>query len=234
MRLVLWDIDGTLVDSGGAGLEAFLDAFERIAGQRPRERPQTAGRTDHAIALDLMALNGVDDPEGLWPEFCAVLADALAAREGEMRAQGRALPGAREAIDALGEADGVVQSVLTGNIAPNAEAKLGAFGLDSGLDFEVGAYGSDDRHRPALVPIARTRAGAKYGVEPALEDTILIGDTPRDVDAALTAGARVVGVATGLFTVEDLEQAGAEIALPDLNDPEAVVAAVLAPSEALS
>lgn len=234
MRLVLWDIDGTLVDSDGVGAEAFVDAFEVVVGHPPRELATMAGRTDHAIALDTLALNGVDDPEPLWPAFAAALADALKAREGEMGARGRALAGAREAIDALGDVDGVVQSLLTGNIRPNAATKLGAFGLADGLDLEIGAYGSDDRHRPALLSFARARAGARYGGEFAPEEIVLIGDTPRDVEAGRAGGTRVVGVATGLFTAAELEEAGAHIVLPDLRDTDSVVAATLAASEVAS
>lgn len=236
MRLVLWDIDGTLVrtagEGGNAGSDAFFDAFERVVGYRPRELAKMAGRTDHEIALATLELHGVEDPEALWPDFSTTLAEALAAREGQMRTQGRALPGAREAIAALGEADGVVQSLLTGNVEANARTKLRAFGLGEGLDFEIGAYGSDDRHRPTLVSIARRRAAAKFGAEPAPEDIVLIGDTPRDVAAGLAGGTRVVGVATGQYTAAELEDAGADVVLPDLRDTQAVVAAVLALSGA--
>jgi phosphoglycolate phosphatase-like HAD superfamily hydrolase len=235
MRLVLWDIDGTLVrtagDGGNAGSDAFFDAFERVVGYRPQELAEMAGRTDHEIALATLELHGVEDPEAVWPDFSTALAEALAAREDQMRSQGRALPGAHDAITALGEADGVVQSLLTGNIEPNARTKLEAFGLGEGLDFEIGAYGSDDRHRPTLVSIARRRAAEKLGAEPGPEDIVLIGDTPRDVDAARANGTRVLGVATGRFPAEELAGAGAETVLTDLSDTAAVVDAVLAVSE---
>ncbi|MDQ3320675.1 MAG: HAD family hydrolase [Actinomycetota bacterium] len=231
MRLVLWDIDGTLLDSGGAGPAAFPDAFERVVGRRPRELAPMSGRTDWDIALDILERNGVEDVDALWPAYAEALAEALAAREGEMTAEGRALPGVREAIGALEEADGVVQTLLTGNIKPNAATKLRAFGLNGLLDLEIGAYGSDDRRRPALVAVARERAQARHGVELAPEEIVLIGDTPRDVEAGHANGARVVGVATGQFTAADLEEAGADAVLADLRDTPAVLAAVLAPSE---
>ena len=226
---MLWDIDGTLLDSGGAGPAAFPDAFERVVGRQPRELAPMSGRTDWDIALDILERNGVENAESLWPAYAEALAEALAAREAEMAAQGRALPGVREAIAALEEADGVVQTLLTGNIKPNAATKLRAFGLD---DLEIGAYGSDDRQRPALVAVARERAQARHGIELATEDVVLIGDTPRDVEAGRANGARAVGVATGNFTADELDEAGADAVLAGLLDPRAVVAAVLAPSEA--
>ena len=230
MRLVLWDIDGTLVDSGGLGPDAFPLAFERTVGRPPAELPVMSGRTDHEIGLETLERNGIEQPERLWPEFGRALAEALAELEPAMRERGRALPGAREAIAALAELDGVVQSVLTGNLKPNAAVKLGAFGLLlPELDLEIGAYGSDDRHRPALVSIARERAAGRHGQAP--EQIVLIGDTPLDVAAGRAGGARVVGVATGLYGAAALAEAGAHAVLEDLLDTEAVVAAVLASAE---
>ena len=230
MRLVLWDIDGTLVDSGGAGPDAFPLAFERTVGRPPAELAAMSGRTDHEIALETLERTGIDDPERLWPEFASALAEALAELEPAMRERGRALPGAHEAIAALAEADGVVQSLLTGNLKPNAAVKLRAFDLLlPQLDLETGAYGSDDRHRPALVSIARERAVARHGREP--EQTVLIGDTPLDVAAGRAGAARVVGVASGRHSAEALGEAGADAVLDDLLDTEAVRAAVLAPAE---
>ena len=230
MRLVLWDIDGTLVDSGGVGPDAFPVAFERTVGRPPAELAAMSGRTDHEITLDTLECHGIDDPERLWPEFARALAEALAELEPTMRERGRALPGAHDAIAALAEADGVVQSLLTGNLKPNAAVKLRAFDLLlPQLDLEIGAYGSDDRHRPALVSIARERAAARFGRAP--EQTVLIGDTPLDVAAARAGCVRVVGVASGRHSAEALAEAGADAVLDDLLDTEAVQAAVLAPAE---
>ncbi len=230
MRLVLWDIDGTLVDSGGVAPDAFPLAFERTVGRPAAELAAMSGRTDQAIGLEILERNGFEEPERLWPDFARALAEALAELEPAMRERGRALPGAREAIAALAAADGVVQSLLTGNLKPNAAVKLGAFGLlVPELDFEIGAYGSDDRDRDALVSIARERATARHGQAP--EQTVLIGDTPLDVAAGQAGGARVVGVATGLYDVAALAEAGADALLEDLLDTEAVMVAVLASAE---
>ena len=231
MKLVLWDIDGTLVDSAGYGVRAFEDAFREVFGRPPERLAPMAGRTDHEIALEVFRLNGVDDGERRLDGFSRALAAALAAAEPRIRAEGRALPGAAEALEALARED-VIQSLLTGNIEPNAAVKLAAFGLEPHLDFEVGAYGSDDRRRPHLVDIARRKASTKYGAAIAPEDTVLIGDTPLDVAAGRHGGARVIAVATGRHGEDELRDAGADVVLPDLRDTAAVLAAVLGPGPA--
>ncbi len=122
--------------------------------------------------------------------------------------------------------DGVVQSLLTGNLAANAAMKLGAFGLDRWLDLEIGGYGSDPHDaRSDLVGVARERAAAKYARP---DHTVLVGDTPLDVKAAHEGGARVVAVASGPYGTKELEQAGADVVLEDLSDAERAIAALTA------
>ena len=221
MLLVLWDIDGTLVDGAGQGRHAFDDAFRVVTGREPPGQVEMAGRTDRLIAMAM--LDG--DGSSLTP-MLEELERALAAREPRMRAEGRALPGAAEALAVLAGREGTVQSLLTGNLAANAALKLGAFGLERWVDLEVGGYGSDPHEaRSDLVAVARQRAAAKYS--PAV-DTVLVGDTPLDVRAAHEAGARAVAVASGPYGVEELRETGADAVLADLEDTEAVVAAVTA------
>jgi phosphoglycolate phosphatase len=117
----------------------------------------------------------------------------------------------------------IIQSVLSGNIRPNPFTKLSVFGPDSYIDFEVGGYGSDDPVRDNLVGFARERASAKYGALFYKDTTVLIGDTLRDVRAGRNGGAHVVGVATGPDSMDALLGEGADIALPDLRDTQAVV-----------
>jgi phosphoglycolate phosphatase len=218
--LVLWDIDGTLVDSAGHGRFAFEDAFREVVGRDP-EWVDYAGRTDHQIALSM--LNGSHEQ---LPEVLEALAAQLAPRQDAIAAEGHIYPGVRETLSALHEMDGVVQSLLTGNVEPNAAVKVGAFGLERWLDLEAGGYGSDPHERRSdLVAVARERAAARYG-EPT--GAVLVGDTPLDVAAAQAAGARAIGVATGPFSVQELEDTGADAVLPDLCDTERLVAAVLA------
>lgn len=223
-RLVLWDIDGTLVNTAGYGRDAFLEAFEAVIGHAPGpELVPMAGRTDHEIALALLELNGIEQGEEHLPAFARALAERLAAKEPEIRERGYAFPGAAEVLAEL-DRRGVVQSLLTGNIEPNAALKLAAFGLGAELDFEIGAYGSDHRVRPELVAIARAKAREKHGAD---FDVVLVGDTPLDIAAARGGGAEVVAVATGPHSMEEL--AAADAVLPDLRDTVAAVEAILSP-----
>jgi phosphoglycolate phosphatase-like HAD superfamily hydrolase len=219
--LVLWDIDGTLVDGAGHGRHAFDDAFRAVTGQEPPAPVAMAGRTDRQIALAML-----DGEEASLPGLLEELVLGLERREADIRRDGRALPGAEDALRALAGREDTVQSLLTGNLAANAAVKLGAFGLERWLDLEVGGYGSDPHEaRSDLVAVARERAAAKY--VPAV-DTVLVGDTPLDVQAAHEGGARAVGVASGPYGVEELRAAGADAVLEDLSDTAAVVGAVTA------
>ncbi len=219
MLLVLWDIDGTLVDSAGHGRFAFEEAFEAVVGRAP-EPVEYAGRTDHQIALAMLG----GKRERL-PRVLEELAGALEARKEAMRSEGFAYPGVAEVLEALHDRDDVVQSLLTGNIEANAALKVSAFGLERWLDFDVGAYGSDPHEeRSDLVAVARERAARKYG-EPA--GAVLVGDTPLDVLAARDAGARAVAVATGFADREALRGSGPDAFLDDLRDTGAAVAAIV-------
>lgn len=221
-RLVLWDIDGTLVRAGGAGRDAFAAAFEEVVGRAPApDLVPMGGRTDHEIALAILELEGIEQGEHHLPAFDSALRSSLAALEDEMRAKGHACPGAAEVLAEL-DRRGVRQSLLTGNIEPNAALKLAAFGLGAELDFEIGAYGSDHRVRPELVGIAREKARAKYGRE---FDLVLVGDTPLDIAAARAGGAAVVAVATGTYAADALGDA--DTVLEDLTDTAAAVEAIL-------
>jgi len=226
--LVLWDIDGTLVDSAKLGRDAFLVAFERVTGAPPAQLVPFAGRTDLEIAADLLEQSGIAPDEEMVDAFEDALAEAMAELADEVRRRGRAYPGAKESLERLARETGVVQGLLTGNIPANARVKLGAVGLDGLVDFDIGGYGSDHRVRSELVAIACGRAERKLGVPVPHERAVLVGDTPLDVAAAHAAGARAIGVATGPFSEQDLEETGAEAVLPDLRDVERLVAAVLA------
>jgi phosphoglycolate phosphatase-like HAD superfamily hydrolase len=218
MLLVLWDVDGTLVDSAGHGRHAFEEAFEDVVGGVP-EWVEYAGRTDHQIALSM--LNG--SAEHL-PALLDQLGERLAARKDLIAAEGRVYPGVPETLAALHETDGVINSLLTGNLETNAAVKVGAFGLDRWLDFEAGAYGSDPHERRSdLVAIARERAAARYG-EPT--GAVLIGDTPLDVLAAREAGARAVAVATGFSDLDALRESEPDALLQDLRDTDAAIRAI--------
>jgi phosphoglycolate phosphatase len=223
--LVLWDVDYTLLNAAGLGNRLYGDVFRDMFGRDLPVVAPKAGRTDRSILLETLGLAGVDSPGAYVDDFLAALGRRVAALDGSVQAEVRALPGASAAIAALAAA-GVRQSVLTGNIRPLAAVKLAAAGLGEHLDLDVGAYGDLHEDRAELVPAARQAARAAYGTDFEGQTTVLVGDTPLDVAAALATGARAVGVATGSFSAPDLAAAGAHVVLPDLTDAGLVVQAV--------
>ena len=224
--LLLWDIDHTLTENNGVNKETYALAFEMLTGQPPQHRARTDGRTEPEIMRDMLARHGMEASPGQMARVPGALEAATLANVPQLRERGCGLPGARSALAAFQAMPGVVQSVLSGNIWPDAVAKLAAFGLDGFMDFEAGGYGSDHEHRPALVAVAQQRAAARYGAAFTAVNTVLVGDTPRDVRAGREGGARVVAVATGSDDAGSLRAEGADIVLPDLRDTAAVVAAV--------
>jgi len=246
-RLVLWNIDLTLMDVGRITREAYAVAFRRATGRSLRQLPQLPGRMESEIFFDALALNeagpgaaagagpgGVDGGAGatglggeeLLARFSFELANAFAARRDLLREQGRLLPGAAEAVAEVGARHGVVQTVLTGTIKPNAIEKLRAFGLEQFFDLEIGGYGSQVYPKGAQLMMTRSRAADKYGTRFDEDATVYIADSTRDVEAASTGGARCLAVATGRSTVSELRKAGADVVFDDLSSTAAVVHAV--------
>ena len=233
--LVLWDLDGTLLNAGRVGSDLYDRVFLQLFGRSPEALAPMAGRTDRAIILETLEMAGISEPRRHVDPFIAGLSAHAAGVHEAVAVQGRALPGAAAAIAATAALDWpgrIYQSVLTGNIRSMAEVKLSALGLPDLLDLRIGAYGDDHEVRAELVHLARRRAAAVYGLPPsdlAGSATVVIGDTPLDVEAALAANARAVGVATGRYPVADLVAAGAHVVLPDLTDSDMVVRALSAP-----
>ena len=227
---MLWDVDFTLVEGGGAGLVLYETVLAELYGvDLPGQLTSMSGRTDSAIALEVLAALGLDAAKEL-PRFHRALAERAPEVAGVVREHGTALPGARQALTALaGYASNgpVVQSLLTGNIPALAQVKLKALGLTDHIDLDVGAYGDVSRVRADLVPVARQKAAARYRADFGGRATVLVGDTPHDVEAAAVADARSVAVATGRFSASQLADAGADVVLPDLTDTARAVAAIL-------
>lgn len=223
--LILWDIDHTLVTVGEVSREIYERAFKRIVGRPLRQLADTSGRTEQAIIVDILKLHGIVDPESKIDDFYAALADAAAELGERMLAVGHRLPGAETALAALAE-EGVVQTVVTGNIKPIAVTKLEVFRLSGYVDLGVGGYGSDGDTRSRLILQAWRRAQSKYGLVFEPDRVVVIGDTPLDVAAAREVGVRAVGVATGYSGMDDLMAAQANLVLPDLRDTEAVIRAL--------
>jgi len=218
--IVLWDIDHTLIDNAGVSKEIYAAAYRSVIGRHSVQAPVTEGRTDRLIMRDMFRRNGVVAPA--WSAIEAALTDAGAQRLDALRKRGTILPGAQEALKAAAAQSGWVSSVLTGNIAANARVKLAAFDLDSLVDLRLGAYGADADDRPHLVDVARSRIEAQ-NCAPAGTPVVLVGDTPRDVEAALASGAHIIAVATGVDSPAALTEAGATVVLPDLADTDHVL-----------
>jgi phosphoglycolate phosphatase len=231
-RLVLWNIDLTLLDVGRVSRDAYADAFRRVTGRSLAALPQLAGRSDTEIFFESLYLNDVPTGEDevadaeLLARYCWELEAAFALRQDELLQQGRLLPGAMDAVTAAASLPGVVQTVLTGTIKPNAAAKLRAFGLDRFFDLEIGGYGSDAYPRGSLLLLVKGQAAAKYGAPASDESAVYIADAVRDIEAADIGGARCIAVATGRSTVPELRDAGADVVLTDLSDTNQVIAAI--------
>jgi len=220
MRLILFDIDGTLLWTDGAGRRAIKHALETVAGTAgPIDSYRLDGKTDPQIVADLLSLAGhprADD---------AALADAVCRRYIELLAQelersphtARLLPGVAE----------LLAGILTGNLASGAALKLRAAGVDPAR-FAVGAYGSDSGRRADLPAIALERAAARTGRRLAGGDAVIVGDTPADVACGRPIRALSLAVATGYYDVAALRASGATHVFATLADTAAVLDALLA------
>jgi len=234
-RLVLWNIGLTLVDAARVDRAAYAEAFRAVTGRPLVQLPQMAGRTDSEIFFEALAVNAAgpraDNPgnpagEELLGRFAAQLAAAYRARRDLITRQGRLMPGARDAVVGVWRLPGLVQTVLTGAIKPNAIEVLRAFGLERYLDTEIGGYGSEAYPKGAMLLNARRRAAEKYRADFTEHTSVYVADSTRDVEAARMGGARSIGVASGRSSAGELRSAGADVVLDDLADTEAVLAAV--------
>lgn len=228
-KVLLWDIDGTLLHTPEVGVRAFAQALETVAG-RPMARIQYdfGGKTDPLIARDLLAAVEIDDPSYI-PLLLAEVERNYDDFADDLRATISVLPGASELLTRCAEL-AAIQTVVTGNIQFVARRKLGAGRLDHHLDLDRGGYGSDHHDRTALVNIALSRladdvdARGGSGRGPIERDRVwIIGDTPRDAACALGAGVRCLLVATGTYSLESLAGLGASAVLPDLADVDRVL-----------
>ncbi|ASU82784.1 hypothetical protein CDO52_08325 [Nocardiopsis gilva YIM 90087] len=226
-RLVLWDIDKTLLDVEGVGFEVFSAAFAEYSGLTEHQETRGAGRTEWRWFHDTLLANGVDPADDGFARFLDVQDRLFAARAAEMVERGRVLAGAERILRHCAEDSDIISSLLTGNTRRNAERKLTAFGLDHLVDFSLGAYGDDHMDRPELVSIARRRVYERVGVQFTPATTVLVGDNANDIRAAQEGGARIVAVATGETDAATLRSLDADTVLDDLSDTDAVLAALL-------
>ncbi|HEX5971584.1 MAG TPA: HAD family hydrolase [Gemmatimonadaceae bacterium] len=228
MRVVLFDIDGTILWTDGAGRRAVHRALEDVFGAPVPDGHEFDGKTDPQIVRELMHLAGSahGDIDGRIEHALERYVELLHTELGALEEHDHVLPGIRELLDALEARDDVLLGLLTGNVHPGAVAKLTAVGIDA-TRFRIGAFGSDHAHRPELPAIARQRAEALLGRQIAGSDVVVIGDTPADMGCGRGIGARAIGVATGRYSVEDLRACGAAAVFADLSDTDAAVGAIM-------
>ena len=230
-KLVLFDIDGTLVLTGGAGIRAMNRACEELVGHRQAlANIPVAGRTDRIILIDVLRHAGRSPDDGLldWlrDRYVEYLREeierpgltqnfeSLGARGGVKAI----MPGVRELLDTLQRRDDVFLGLLTGNFEAGARIKLEHF--DLWRYFRCGAFGDDSADRNDLVPFAVRRAKDCGVPELAREHILVVGDTPHDIACARAVGAVAVAVATGGFTADQLREQGAQIVFQDLSRAE--------------
>ncbi|MEV6637079.1 HAD family hydrolase [Actinoplanes sp. NPDC051470] len=216
--LVMWDIDRTLLHGGGVTARAWKAAFAELTGLEWRETPQFGGRTDLDICAEVFRVHGVTDHTA--ESFFDLYLRRIEHDRHLFAEQGALMPGVREVLSRLAADPRIVQTLVTGNLAPVARAKVEAFGLHDVFDEEIGGYGGDHAVRATLVRRSLERAHDKYA-EPFR--AVVVGDTVNDVAAALANDVAVVGVATGSTTAAELHHAGAEAVLPDLSDVDHAV-----------
>jgi phosphoglycolate phosphatase len=226
-KLVLFDIDGTLVDTRGAGSRAFRRAMLEVYGTTGHlDDYDFHGRTDPQIARDLLRLVGFDDAriDGGFPDLWAAYLRELEVELVRTATDVRVLAGVPELLDALHATGEHLVALLTGNIEPGARLKLGATRLWDRFDF--GAFGSDHERRDRLPAVAVRRARERTGLRFHGRDIVIIGDTPFDVSCGRSLGVWAVAVATGMHSPEELAAVGADVVLTDLTDTERGMAAI--------
>lgn len=227
--LVLFDIDGTLLLTAGAGRRAITAALaSHVDINDAFERVRFDGKTDPQIVAELLEATGhagagdVAFIQELCGHYLALLEEELR----QPRSLTTVMPGIPELLDALEQESDVVLGLLTGNMREGAGLKLMAAAIEPAR-FRVGAFGSDSSHRPDLPAIAARRAVPHFGREPRGREVVIIGDTPADVTCGRGIEARAIGVATGAYPLSSLEEAGAHAAFVDLSDTPRVLEAIL-------
>ena len=228
MRLALFDIDGTLLNSGGLGRASMQRALGMVFGSPGNPAYRYDGKTDKQIVRDVMRLEGHSDEhiDSRMEKLIELYLEGLrtGAKSGKFNV--RPLEGVPELLDALDAREDVVLGLLTGNVERGARTKLTAAGINPDR-FRVNAFGSDHEHRPELPAIAQRRASETLGLDIAADRLIVIGDTPADIECGRALGAKAIGVASGHYTVEQLEAHNPYAVFPSLKNTQQVLETIL-------
>jgi len=215
MRLILFDIDGTLIDSGGAGVRSLDLAFKKVFSvENGFHGISMAGKTDSQIIKEGLAKHGLS----MDGNIVAVIEAYLFHLKQEIKNDRKhTKPGVHKILQLLHHVRDIGVGLLTGNLEQGARIKLDAFNLNK--YFPSGAFGSDDEDRNKLLPVAVRRFEELLNEKIAIEESIVIGDTPRDVECAHSYGAICIGVATGPYSFNELVEARADYVVKDLSNP---------------
>jgi phosphoglycolate phosphatase-like HAD superfamily hydrolase len=228
-KLVLFDIDGTILLTAGAGRRAFIAAtVQELGTDRNLGGVRFDGKTDPQIVSELLEVAGhrAPHPPGRIDSICRRYVDLLALELERPTTRTDLMPGVERLLDRLEENHDIVLGLLTGNLASGAALKLRSGGLDPDR-FRVGAFGSDSADRGALPPIAAQRAESFFGRVPSGAEVVIIGDTPADIACGQCINARAVAVATGSYSMADLSACQPHAVFQDLSGTEQVIDAIL-------
>ena len=226
MKLVLFDIDGTLLWTDGAGRRAMEGALTDLFGTPGDPSYRYDGRTDRQIAREQMRASGFDDATidermgALIDRYVSRLEQELATDHGA-----RLCAGVTPLLDAVEAHDRALLGLLTGNVERGAQRKLNRVGVDFAR-FRINAFGCDHEHRQELPGIAQRRAREVAGMEVSGDRLVIIGDTPADIHCGRSLGVRAIGVATGRYSVSELVEHSPAAVFESLEDTDAVLDAI--------
>jgi len=219
-RLLLFDIDGTLIHSGGAGIEALKRALkERFTIEDDLEDIEISGMTDSGIVASILKKHKIpptaENLSAFLDSYVHFLSKELPHRKGKL------LPGVLQLLEKLKTRKNVVLALLTGNLSRGAELKLNHYGVWH--FFEFGAFADDHHDRNELGAFARTRAKEKHGHDFLADEIDVIGDTPRDIECGKAIGARTIAVATGTWGREDLAKHNPDFLIDDFSEVDRLI-----------
>ena len=228
-RLILWDIDGTMLTTGAIGRVALEKAAATVAGLDEVPNVRMSGKTDQKILHDILdeARFTGEQIDELLPQAMALSIELMTAAHERIEREGVVHPGVGAVIERLARTPGVRQSLVTGNLSPNARRKVEALGLHAHIDFEAGAYGDDHIDRNELVPMAIRRAEELHGATYAPDEVWVIGDTDLDLACARAAGVKCMLVGTSWDGEQDVSELDADAYFADLSDTDAVLRILL-------